>query len=36
MFYFLPPLKGETSEVKAFDVFLLISLNGGDWRGPSG
>lgn len=35
MFYFLPPLKGETSEVKEFDVvFLLISLSGADWWGP--
>ena len=34
MFYFLAPLKGETSEVKEFDVFLLISLSGADWRGP--
>ena len=34
MFYFLAPLKWETSEVKDFDVFLLISLSGADWRGP--
>ena len=34
MFYFLAPLKGETSEVKEFDVFLLISLSGADWWGP--
>ena len=34
MFYFLAPLKGETSEVKEFDAFLLISLTGADWRGP--
>ena len=34
MFYFLAPLKWETSEVKEFDVFLLISLSGADWRGP--
>lgn len=37
MFYFLPPLKGETSEVKEFDVvFLLISLSGADWRAGLG
>ena len=34
MFYFMAPLKGETSEVKEFDAFLLISLTGADWRGP--
>lgn len=34
MFYFLAPLKGETSEVKEFDAFLLISFSGADWRGP--
>ena len=34
MFYFLAPLKWETSEVKEFDVFLLISLSGADWCGP--
>ena len=34
MFYFLAPLKWETSEVKEFDVFLLISLSGADWLGP--